>query len=132
MEVNTSSPLSLESWTSGMHLLHFANEFPHDDLQNTLRKVYSNSKDSSYPLLAQFLHCATRAVYDEVERLPRSLRDIIPPFESFLDWAGNAELRNGQLCGSIDGVLLVLLQLATFIAYYSPRSRVGSITLTRQ
>ena len=98
-----------------MELVYFSNEFPKDDLASLFRRLHNHSKDKSHPSLAQFIKEATCAVRDEIRRLPTELKQSIPPFESLLSWAENTELREGLLCGAIDGVLLVLAQLATFI-----------------
>lgn len=98
-----------------IELVYFSNEFPKDDLPSLFRRLHNYSKDKSHPGLAEFIKGATCAVKDEIRRLPTELKQSIPPFESLLSWAENTELREGLLCGAIDGVLLVLAQLATFI-----------------
>ncbi|KAF4536149.1 Beta-ketoacyl synthase [Lasiodiplodia theobromae] len=101
-----------------MRLVYFSNEFPHDDLQDLLRRLYNLSKDKRHPVLARFITEATSAIRDEVRELPTSLRELIPPFKTVLDLADHPELRKGPLCGSIDGVLLCVVELATIIRYY--------------
>jgi monodictyphenone polyketide synthase len=98
-----------------MELLYFSNEFPKDDLQSLFRRLHNHSKDKSHPSIAQFLQQATFAIKDEIRRLPTELRQSIPPFESLLSWAEDTELREGIICGAIDGVLLVVAQMATII-----------------
>ncbi|KAE9364958.1 putative polyketide synthase [Stipitochalara longipes BDJ] len=113
------SPSPSEDDDSGkMKLIYFSNEFPHDDLQNLLHKLLNHSKDRRHPILAQFLEEATFAIREEVRQLPNALRGLIPPFETILNFADFAELRQGQLCGSIDGILLCTVELGTLIGYY--------------
>lgn len=100
-----------------MRLVYFSNEFPHDDLQDLLRRLYNLSKDKRHPVLARFINEATSAIRDEVRELSTSLRELIPPFKTVLDLADHPELRKGPLCGSIDGVLLCVVELATIIRY---------------
>lgn len=100
-----------------MEIIYCSNEFPRDDLEALLRRLHNHSKDRHHPLLSQFITEATRAIRDEVRRLPKTLQELIPPFASVLEWASNTTLREGVLCGSIDGVLLVCVQLATYIGY---------------
>ena len=100
-----------------MKFAFFSNEFPHDDLQEHLRRLHTRSKGRRHAILARFLDEATLAIRDEVRRLPTELRSLIPPFETVLNLADHAELRRGPLCGSIDGVLLCVVELATFIGY---------------
>ena len=96
-------------------LIYFSNEFPHDDLQTLLRWLYNHSKDKRHPTLALFLGEATSAISDEVNKLPFEMRRLVPSFESLHSLAADEKLRRGPLCGSIDGVLLCVLQLGIFI-----------------
>ena len=98
-----------------MKLVYFSNEFPRDDLQDLFRRLHNHSKDKHHPNLAHFLNEATWAVKDEVRRLPNELKQLIPPFETILSWVENTELREGRICGAVDGVLLIVAQLATYI-----------------
>lgn len=112
------TPSHSDTTTSGpskMKLVYFSNEFPHDDLQNLLRGLHQHSKDRRHPILARFLEEATLAIRDEVRQLPTALKALIPPFESILHFADFADLRKGQLCGSIDGILLCTVELGTLI-----------------
>ena len=105
-----------------MELIYFSNEFPKEDLQSIFRQVHSLSKDRSHPLLARFLTEATIAVKEEIARLPSKHRQLFSPFESLLAWAEDTDLRTGILCGAVDGVLLVLTQVAAYIWYVSLQS----------
>jgi monodictyphenone polyketide synthase len=98
-----------------MKILYFSNEFPKEDLQHLFRCLHNHSKDRGHVLLAQFIREATLAVRDEIRNLSTDLKQSIPPFDNILSWAENAELREGQLCGAIDGVLLIVAQLAMYI-----------------
>lgn len=101
-----------------LKLGYFSNEFPHDDLKTLLRRLLAHSKDKRYTTLARFIHEATLAVRDEVRQLPAALRALVPHIDSVFDLADDAKLRSGPLGGSIDGLLLCALQLATLIGYY--------------
>lgn len=98
-----------------MEFIYFSNEFPKEDLQDLFRRLHNHSKDTHHPLLARFIHEATLAVKDEVRRLPTELKQLIPPFETLFSWVENTELREGLICGAVDGVLLIVVQLATYI-----------------
>ncbi|XPT01936.1 Non-reducing polyketide synthase PKS8-1 [Ascochyta lentis] len=100
-----------------MNIVYFSNEFPKEDLQDLLRRIHNHSRSRQHPLLAQFLDEATAVVKAEIQQLATELKQIIPPFTTLLSWAENTELRQGLLCGAIDGVLLVLVQLAAYIGY---------------
>nr|UWK20204.1 polyketide synthase (PKS) [Trichoderma oligosporum] len=101
-----------------MRVIYFSNEFPQDDLQTVFHKLHNHSKDRRHPILARFLEEATLAIREEVRQQPAVLRGLIPPFESILNFADFTDLRKGQLCGSIDGILLCVLELGTLIGYY--------------
>ena len=98
-----------------MKLVHFSNEFPHNDLREIFRKLHVHSKDKRHPILATFLDEATSAAREEVRQLPYALKALVPPFESILNLADHAELRKGPLGGSIEGLLLCVVEIAAFI-----------------
>jgi monodictyphenone polyketide synthase len=102
-----------------MKLLYFSNEFPHDDLASLTRQLHLLSKQRRHPVLARFLDEATEAIRAEVRLLPTSLRSIVPPFSVILDFVDHADLRKGPLGASVDGVLLIAVQLGTLIKYES-------------
>lgn len=102
-----------------LKLAYFSNEFPKDDLHDLLRLLWSRSKDRTHPILANFIEAATLAIREEIRLLPNALRTLIPPFQTIFNFADYPELRKGQLSGSIDGVLLVAVELATFIGCVS-------------
>ncbi|KAH7303307.1 hypothetical protein B0I35DRAFT_365198 [Stachybotrys elegans] len=101
-----------------MKLVYFSNEFPHDDLQQLLRDLRRHSKDRRHPILARFFEEATLAIRQEARHLPSNLAAQIPTFESILDFVDFADLREGPLCGSIDGILLCLVEIGSLIGYY--------------
>jgi len=113
----SSSPTTTASDISlcKMRAVHFSNEFPYDDQQTLFRDLHRHSKERGHPLLAQFLDEATRAVREEVRMIPSTLKTLVPPFETVLDLVNFAELRKGPLSGSIDGVLLCIVEVGTFI-----------------
>lgn len=100
-----------------MKLIYFGNEFPHDDLRELLRRLHNHSKDRRHAILARFLDDATSAIRSEVSQLPAHLRALVPTFESVLNFGDHPELRKGPLAGSVEGILLCVVQLATFIGY---------------
>ncbi|KAF2648485.1 putative polyketide synthase [Lophiostoma macrostomum CBS 122681] len=99
-------------------LIYFSNEFPHDDIPYLARQLHLQSKDRRRHVLARFIDEATLAVREEIRRLPAAQKALIPPFETVLNFAEHPDLRTGPLSGSIDGVLLTAIELATFIGYY--------------
>ena len=79
------------------------------------RILHNQSKDRRHGLLDQFLCEATKAVKTEISQLQSSLKQLIPPFETLFAWAENQELRDGLLCGAVDGVLLTIAQISIYI-----------------
>lgn len=100
-----------------MDVIYFNNEFPREDLQSLFRRLHNLSKGRQYPILAHFLNEATWAIKNEIVSLPSERKQLIPPFTTILSWAEATELREGLICGAVDGVLLVVAQLATYIGY---------------
>ena len=98
-----------------LKLIYFSNEFPHDDLQSLFHELHKHSRDRRHPVLARFLEEATLVIREEIRQLPTALRALIPPFETILNFSDFADLRKGQLCGAIDGILLCTVELATLI-----------------
>lgn len=98
-----------------MEVVYFSNEFPKDDLSEIFRHLHNQSKTIEHEVLARFLRDATRAVKNEIEKLPSNLKNQIPTFETLISWVEKKELREGELCGAVDGVLLILVQLAVYI-----------------
>lgn len=115
---SSPSTTSTDMTVGKMQIVHFHNEFPYDDQPSMFREILAHSKDRSHPVLAHFLDEATRAVRDEIRQLPAALRDLIPPFESILNFVEFTELRkNLVLSNSVEGLILCVIELGTFIGY---------------
>lgn len=112
-----------------IEIIYFSNEFPKDDLNYLFRHLHNHSKSKCHQNLAQFIDETTFVIKEEIRRLPDGLKQLIPPFETLLSWVENTELREGLLCGAIDGVLLVLTQLAAFIGSVVPKFLLESMYL---
>jgi monodictyphenone polyketide synthase len=116
MTTTTLTPSSdSEGESRKLTLAYFSNEFPHDDLHGLVRRIHIYSKDRRHPILARFLDEATLAIRDEIKQLPVELRILIPSFQTILNFVDYPELRKGPLSGSIDGILLCVVELASFI-----------------
>jgi hypothetical protein len=114
--MSTLTPSSdSEVGTHDIKLAYFGNEFPHDDLPYLTRQLHIHSKDGRRHNLARFISAATLVLREEIRELPASLKILLPPFATILDLADYPELRSGPLSGSIDGVLLCVVELAIFI-----------------
>ncbi|KAG5927477.1 hypothetical protein E4U53_002862, partial [Claviceps sorghi] len=109
---NKGSDANSESCS--LRVVVFGNDLPHEDLQSHFRRLSARSKDRNHPLLARFINEATYAVKQEISTLATDLQRVIPTFQTILEWAEDTKLREGLLCGAVDGVLLVVLQLASY------------------
>lgn len=99
-------------------LVYFSNQLPWDHLGTHLRRLQALSKDRRHAILKAFFDEATYVLHGEVAQLPAALQAEIQPFESIVDFGFQSQLRDGQLGGSFEGVLLCLLQLGTYIRYH--------------
>ncbi|OBT74264.1 Type I Iterative Polyketide synthase (PKS) [Pseudogymnoascus sp. 05NY08] len=111
-----------DEWSRKMEVVYFSNDFPKDDLLDVFRRLHNHSKDKHFSVLTKFIHEATWAIKEEVRQLPSELKQLIPPFNTLLAWAENTQLREGLICCAVEGVLLVVAQLATYIGYVESRS----------
>ncbi|ROT34557.1 putative polyketide synthase [Sodiomyces alkalinus F11] len=100
-----------------MSFMYFNNDFPSGSVQDQLRHLHNHSKDNNHPVLARFIAEATRVIKEEIQCLPTELKTLILPFNNVFSWAENENLREGLVCGAVEGVLLVTLQLAAYIGY---------------
>jgi monodictyphenone polyketide synthase len=116
----SATPSSAESFVEpgSRKFGYFGNEFPHDDLKDVFRRLWNHSKDRRHRLLAAFIDEATAAVRQEVALLPPPLKALVPAFETVFSLAEHTALRTGPLGGSVDGMLLCAVQIATFIGYH--------------
>lgn len=98
-----------------MKVSYFGNEMPSGDIVEILRNLWSYSKRKQYAVLAAFFEEAACVLRTEVRKLPCALSVLVPHFETIIDLGNNAELRKGPLRESIDGALLSIIQIGTFI-----------------
>ncbi|AEO66245.1 polyketide synthase [Thermothielavioides terrestris NRRL 8126] len=96
----------------------FGTDFPNDDVLQLLRKLHICTQDRRYPVVTRFIDEVNRAIRDEVRQLPGELRSLMPHFQSVLHLWEDTKLRQGPLGGSVDGTLLCVLQLASFIGHF--------------
>ncbi|PHH90411.1 hypothetical protein CDD83_3785 [Cordyceps sp. RAO-2017] len=98
-------------------IVFFGNEFPHDDLNDLFRRLHRHSKDRRFRLLAAFLDEATLVVKREIARLPQTLKDLLPHFDSVLTLVEAADLRIPPLGAAVQSALLIMLELGALIGY---------------
>lgn len=96
-------------------VVFFSNDYPSDNLEELTRRLHRHSKDRRFSLLALFFDECTAVLKDEVSRLPQSLKDRFPHFDTVLTLAEDGELRKGPLCAAMGGVLMCVVQLGLMI-----------------
>lgn len=102
-------------------ILYFSGEIPQcgpdGDQRALFRKLKLLSKERDHTTLASLLECVTLGLKDEIRRLSRPQRDLIPSFESVLDLTDHVvKLRKTRLGGAIERVLVLVVQLGSFVA----------------
>ncbi|KAH8646188.1 putative polyketide synthase [Xylariales sp. PMI_506] len=123
---NSSEPSELTSpWATDsvcepgkMKLVVFSNELAEDDLKDIVRRLHVHSKDTQHALLAKFLQDATSAIQEEVRQMSANLRALVPTFQTLFSLVEHTELRNGPLCGAVEGAIHCAIQIAALIGYY--------------
>ena len=77
--------------------------------------LHIKSKGRNHVLLALFLEGAVTALREEVRELERTLKDLVRPFEVLSQLAEDAELRQGRLGESIEGMLLCVVEIGALL-----------------
>ena len=99
-----------------MDVFYFGNEMPSGDLLSIFRQLTNLSKGRNHAVLAQFLEDATTLVKKEIEQLSSEVQRQFPPFTTLLAWIEDESFREGLYTGAIEGVLLIVTQVAHLIA----------------
>ncbi|ORY71358.1 uncharacterized protein BCR38DRAFT_8694 [Pseudomassariella vexata] len=100
----------------------FSHEFPSGDVQDLFRRLHRFSKLPRHPLLAHFLHECTSVLRQEVQKLPRPLRDSVPPFHHVITLASHwKELKDGPLGGTWEGAFVCIYEMAMLIGSVFPQ-----------
>ncbi|PNP59075.1 hypothetical protein THARTR1_01323 [Trichoderma harzianum] len=94
----------------------FSHEFPSGDVKDLLRRLHRYAKLPRYSQLARFLHECASVLKQEVQKLPRPLRDQVPPFHDVVTLASQWEkLKASSLCGTWEGAFLCIYEIAMLI-----------------
>ncbi|RFU80155.1 beta-ketoacyl synthase domain-containing [Trichoderma arundinaceum] len=97
----------------------FSHEFPSGDVKDILRRLHRYSKLTRYPQLARFLQECAWVLKEEVQRLPRPLRDHVPPFHDITTLASHWEkLTDSALGGAWEGAFLCIYEIAMMIGHH--------------
>lgn len=94
----------------------FSHELPSGDVQDLIRRLHRYGMLPGYPHLARFLQECALVLRTEIQKLPRPLRDSVPPFHDVVTLASHWDcLKSGALSGTWDGPFLCLHEIAMLI-----------------
>ncbi|KAK0757387.1 hypothetical protein N5P37_010109 [Trichoderma harzianum] len=97
----------------------FSHEFPSGDVKDLLRRLHRYAKLPRYSQLARFLQECASVLKQEVQKLPRPLRDQVPPFFDVVTLASHWEkLKSSSLCGTWEGAFLCIYEIAMLIGHH--------------
>ncbi|KAK4069543.1 uncharacterized protein Triagg1_6967 [Trichoderma aggressivum f. europaeum] len=100
-------------------LILFSHEFPSGDVKDLLRRLHRYAKLPRYSQLARFLHECASVLKQEVQKLPRPLRDQVPPFQDVVTLTSHWEkLKASSLCGTWEGAFLCIYEIAMLIGHH--------------
>ncbi|KAL4738165.1 hypothetical protein BDV11DRAFT_216124 [Aspergillus similis] len=97
----------------------FSHELPSGDVQDLIRRLHRYAMLPDYPHLARFLQECALVLRTEVQKLPRPLRDSVPPFHDVVTLASHWDrFKSGPLSGAWDGSFLCLYEIAMLIGHH--------------
>ncbi|EHK20655.1 putative polyketide synthase [Trichoderma virens Gv29-8] len=97
----------------------FSHELPSGDVKDLFRRLHRYAKLPRYSQLARFLQECAAVLKQEVQKLPRPLRDQVPPFHDVVTLASHWEkLKGSSLCGTWEGAFLCIYEIAMLIGYH--------------
>ncbi len=94
----------------------FSHELPSGEVQDLVRRLHRYSMLPAYPHLARFLQNCALVLRAEVQKLPRPLRNSVPPFHDVSTLASHwDQFKNSSLGGCWDGAFLCIYEIAMLI-----------------
>jgi asperthecin polyketide synthase len=97
-------------------LILFSHELPNGEVQDLIRRLHRYAMLPGYPHLARFLRDCALVLRTEVQKLPRPLRDSVPPFHDVITLASHwDEFKSSSLSGTWDGAFLCIYEIAMLI-----------------
>ncbi|RYP07614.1 hypothetical protein DL764_002392 [Monosporascus ibericus] len=107
----------------------FSHDFPSGDVQDLLRRLHRYAKLPRYPCLARFLQECTSVLRQEVQKLPRPLRHLVPPFHDVVTLASYwEELKYSPLGGAWEGAFLCVYEIALLIGTVRPEAAASPVS----
>ncbi|KAB8246813.1 polyketide synthase module [Aspergillus flavus] len=97
----------------------FSHELPSGEIQDLIRRLHRYSMLPGYPHLARFLQNCALVLRTEVQKLPRPLRDSVPPFHDVVTLASHwDDFKSSSLSGAWDGAFLCIYEIAMLIGHH--------------
>ncbi|EGR44834.1 polyketide synthase [Trichoderma reesei QM6a] len=97
----------------------FSHEFPSGNVKDLIRRLHRYAKLPRYSQLARFLQESASVLRQEVQKLPRPLRDQVPPFSDIITLASHWDrLKESALCGTWEGAFLCIYEIAVLIGHH--------------
>ncbi|PIG85037.1 polyketide synthase [Aspergillus arachidicola] len=97
----------------------FSHELPSGEIQDLIRRLHRYAMLPGYPHLARFLQDCALVLRTEVQKLPRPLRDSVPPFHDVVTLASHwDDFKGSSLGGAWDGAFLCIYEIAMLIGHY--------------
>ncbi|KAL6883098.1 polyketide synthase [Trichoderma longibrachiatum] len=112
------SEINVEAECTSTFML-LSHEFPSGDVKDLIRRLHRYAKLPRYSQLARFLQESTSVLRQEVQKLPRPLRDQVPPFSDIITLASHWDrLKESTLCGTWEGAFLCIYEIAVLIGHH--------------
>ncbi|KAL8845448.1 MAG: hypothetical protein Q9176_000084 [Flavoplaca citrina] len=97
-------------------LILFSHEIPSGEVQKLIRRLHRYARLPGYPHLTRFLQNCALVLREEIQKLPRPLREAVPQFHDVMTLASHwDEIKTGSLGGAWEGAFLCLYEIAMLV-----------------
>ena len=97
-------------------LILFSHEIPSGEVQELIRRLHRYARLPGYPHLTRFLQNCALVLREEIQKLPRPLREAVPQFHDVMTLASHwDELKTSSLGGAWEGAFLCLYEIAMLV-----------------
>ncbi|KAL8876811.1 MAG: hypothetical protein Q9198_005061, partial [Flavoplaca austrocitrina] len=104
-------------------LILFSHEIPSGEVQELIRRLHRYARLPGYPHLTRFLQNCALVLREEIQKLPRPLREAVPQFHDVMTLASHwDELKTSSLGGAWEGAFLCLYEIAMLVGHHETHS----------
>ncbi|KAL8872458.1 MAG: hypothetical protein Q9174_001914 [Haloplaca sp. 1 TL-2023] len=104
-------------------LILFSHEIPSGEVQELIRRLHRYARLPGYPHLDRFLQNCALVLRREVQKVPRPLREAVPPFHDLMTLASHwDELKSSSLGGAWEGAFLCIYEIAMLVGHHETHS----------